>query len=326
MKKRVGVLMGGPSTERDISIKSGKAVRAALLNKGIDAVPVELEKAPNYSLRSGTGQARDMNGYKELAEKKIRFFNINAAFIALHGSFGEDGQVQEILEKMKIPYTGSKVSASKLGMDKASSKIQFESNNIPVPRYKVMHKPELDKVPEARVYFKELGTPLVIKPCCEGSSIGLSIIDREDDFQEALLTAFRYSDRVIIEEYAKGREITVGILEDKALPIVEIVPKKRFFDFEAKYQKGLTEYIVPAGIEKAKYLECQNTGLAAHKALAARFFSRVDMILLDSGAPVVLEVNTVPGLTEISLLPKAAQAAGIDFEKLILKIMESILW
>ena len=306
--------MGGPSAERDISIKSGKAVCAALLNKGIDAVPVELEKA------------QDMNGYKERVAEKIQSLNIDAAFIALHGGFGEDGQIQEILEKMKIPYTGSRVNASRLGMDKASSKVLFESNSIPVPQYKVIYKPELDKGAGGRVYFKELGTPLVIKPCCEGSSIGLSIIDREDDFQKAFLTAFRYSEGVIVEEYVKGREITVGILEDKALPIVEVVPKKRFFDFEAKYQKGLTEYIVPARIGKAKYLECQKIGLAAHNALAARFFSRVDMIVADSGAPVVLEVNTVPGLTEISLLPKAAQAAGVDFEKLILKIMESTLW
>lgn len=314
MKKRVGVLMGGLSAEREISIKSGNAVRAALLNKGIDAVPVELEMAQN------------VNGYRSYVTDKIRSSNIDIAFIALHGEFGEDGSIQKILEEIKIPYTGSKVDASSLGMDKVRSKAIFESSNIPVPRYKVIRRPDLDKHPVARVYFKELGSSLVIKPSCEGSSIGLSIIEKEDNLQEALANAFKYSGDVIIEEYVQGREITVGILEDKALPIVEIMPKKKFFDFEAKYQKGLTEYAVPASIEKAKYIECQKTGLLAHKALGADFFSRVDMILTGSGVPVVLEVNTIPGLTEVSLFPKAALAAGIDFESLILKIMEPILW
>ena len=314
MKRRVGVLMGGPSAERDISIRSGKAVHSALLNRDIDAVSIELE------------MAQDLNGYKEYVMEVIRSLNIDTAFIALHGEFGEDGNIQNILEEMKIPYTGSRIEASRLGMDKISSKDIFRSNNIPVPRYRVIHGPGLDKGPGSQVYFKELGSPLVVKPSCGGSSIGLSIIDKETDFQGSLAKAFKYTDDVMIEEYIRGREIAVGILEDKALPVIGIVPRKKFFDFEAKYQEGLTEYRVPADIEKAKYIECQGIALSAHKAIGARFFSRVDMILADSGVPVVLEVNTIPGLTEISLLPKAARAAGIDFDKLILKIMESTLW
>jgi len=164
MKRRVGVLMGGPSAERDISIRSGKAVYSALLNRHIDAVSIELE------------MAQDLNGYKEYVTEVIRSLNIDTAFIALHGEFGEDGNIQNILEEMKIPYTGSKIDASRLGMDKISSKDIFRSNNIPVPRYRVIHRLGLDKGPGSQVYFKELGSPLVVKPSCGGSSIGLSII------------------------------------------------------------------------------------------------------------------------------------------------------
>ncbi|MDP8230563.1 MAG: D-alanine--D-alanine ligase [Candidatus Gorgyraea atricola] len=317
MKKRVGVLMGGPSSEHDISIKSGKAVCKALLNEGMDAVPIELVEL---------GQAQAMNGYREEARRLIQSYNIEIAFIALHGGFGEDGAIQELLEEMHIPYTGSKVSASKLGIDKIGSRNIFKRHNIPMPRYAAINKAVLDKALDPRVYFKELGTPLVIKPSHEGSSIGLTIVDSEKDFRRALEDAFKYSEDVLIEEYVRGREITVGIFDERPLPVVEIVPKKRFFDFEAKYKKGLTEYRVPAEIEKRKYAESQKIALMAHKALAARFFSRVDMILSEKGVPVVLELNTIPGLTEMSLLPKAARSSGIDFQKLVLKITESALW
>lgn len=314
MKKRVGVLMGGPSAEKTISIKSGMTVCRALESRGIDVVPIELRDAPT------------MNGYREQVIKEIYSSNIDVAFVALHGRFGEDGEIQDILEYMKIPYTGSKSMASRLGMDKISSRAIFESRHIPVPRFTIINKADLDKHYDTQVYFKELGLPLVVKPSCEGSSIGLSIIDSGADFHVAASNAFKYSDKVMVEEYIHGREITVGILEEKALPIVEIAPKKRFFDFEAKYNNLLTEYKVPAEIPEKKYRECQATGLEAHKALGARFFSRVDMILSEKGVPVVLEVNTIPGLTETSLLPKAALAAGIDFKNLVLKILESTIW
>ncbi len=314
MKKRVGVLMGGPSDEKIISIKSGMAVCRALESKGIDVVPIKLRDTST------------MNGYREQVIKEIRSSDIDVAFVALHGRFGEDGEIQEVLEYMKMPYTGSKVMASRFGMDKISSRAIFESKRIPVPRSIIINKADLDKHHDVQVYFKELGLPLVVKPSCEGSSIGLSIVDSGADFHAAASSAFRYSDRAIVEEYVRGREITVGILEEKALPIVEIVPKKRFFDFEAKYNKLLTEYKVPADIPEKKYRECQAIGLEAHQALDARFFSRVDMILSEKGTPVVLEVNTIPGLTETSLLPKAALAAGIDFKNLVLKILESTIW
>ena len=317
-QKRVGVLMGGPSSERDISIKSGKAVFRALKKNNINAVSYELAMPLNTS------------GYIQSVKEKIGAMDIDIAFIALHGEFGEDGTIQKILEEIKIPYAGSKTRASKLAIDKIDSREIFEKNNIPMPRYNVVVRgevlPDEPVSDNIKIFFKELSMPIVVKPSTEGSSIGLSMVDSENSLYKAVSNAFKYSDRVIIEEYIEGREITVGILEDRALPVVEIIPKNRFFDFEAKYNKGATDYKVPAEIDKEKYRECQEMALLAHKVLGARFFSRVDMILDKDGTPYILELNTIPGLTETSLLPLAAAEAGIDFNQLVLKILESSLW
>src|SRR3989338_5428150 len=208
-------------------------------------------------------------------------------------------------------------------MNKITAKEVFRSNNVPIARHEVLARSSFNKNCDINAYFKLLGPILVVKPSNGGSSIGLNIAGNEKDLKTAIDDAFRYDDRLIIEEYIPGREITVGIIEDKALPIVEIVPKRKFFDFTAKYQKGMTEYIVPAEIEKSIYEKCQDIGLAAHKVLSARSFSRVDIILNKKKGPVVLEVNVIPGLTETSLLPKAARAIGIGFEDLCLKILDS---
>lgn len=314
MRKRIGVLMGGPSAERDISIKSGKAVCRALDSIKVDSVPVELDKP------------LDMEGYNNKILSQLESLNLDVAFIALHGEFGEDGTIQNILEDMDMLYTGSRVDASILAMDKIRAKKIFEANNIPTPRHKVLEKDELDCIHSINSFFEELGRYLVIKPYNGGSSIGLAIVSNEKDFYTAVSDAFRYSDKVMIEEYISGREITVGILDDKALPIIEIIPKSFFFDFIAKYEKGLTEYIVPAKISRDIYYVCQDTALNAHKTLGARSFSRIDIILNDKGIPYVLEVNTIPGLTETSLLPKAALAAGINFSGLCNKILDSAIW
>jgi D-alanine--D-alanine ligase len=310
----VGVLMGGPSSEREISVRSGKAVCRALEAKKIDCVPVELMPGPNT------------NGYKESVAAKLALLKIDIAFIALHGEFGEDGTVQGLLERMNIPYTGSSSSASRVAMNKITAKGVFKKNNIPSARHHVLEKNRLAEDFDAKIYFRTLGPELVVKPSNGGSSIGLNIVDNEKGLGAAVNDAFRYDDKLIIEEYIPGREITVGIIEDRALPVVEIIPKRKFFDFTAKYEKGLTEYIVPADIEKSIYEKCQDMGLRAHKALSARSFSRVDIILNNKKGPVVLEINTIPGLTETSLLPKAARAAGIEFEDLCLKILGSASW
>lgn len=312
--KRVGVLMGGPSSERDISIKSGKAVCNALRAKKIDYVSVELMPGANT------------NAYKKAVSSLIAREKIDVAFLALHGEFGEDGTVQELLEEMNIPYTGSTSCASKVAMNKIAAKEILKRNNIPLARHQVLTKSSFNKGCGIKTYFNDLGPSIVVKPSNGGSSIGLNIVNNEEHLKIAIDDAFRYGDELIIEEYIPGREITVGIIEDKALPIVEIVPKRKFFDFTSKYEKGMAEYIVPAEIEEKTYKICQDSGLRSHKALSAKSFSRVDIILNEKIGPVVLEINTIPGLTETSLLPKAAKSAGIGFEDLCLKILDSASW
>lgn len=302
---KIGVLMGGPSTEREVSLKSGKAVHEALKENGFDAVGIDI-----------------INGKKQDNIRLIKSRKISCAFLALHGRFGEDGQIQRILETLKIPYTGSGVRASKLAMDKVSSRRIFEAAGLNVPGYKIINKSTYRQKKGAMI-LNGLDLPLVIKPATGGSSIGLSIIEKEVDLESALKSAFAFDDRVIVEEYIAGRELTAGILEDCALPVIEIVPKKKFFDFEAKYTCGLTEYIVPAEIEERLAKKIKRTALTCHRLLGCLGFSRVDIILDKDNRVFVLEVNTIPGLTNTSLLPKAARIVGIEFNELCLKLIKS---
>lgn len=294
---RIGVLMGGPSSEREISLKSGNAAFEALKNAGYDAV------------------AMDAVGN---IEEKILSEGISVAFIALHGRFGEDGAIQSILEKMGIPYTGSGPEASAKALDKEASRRIFKNNGIFVPNCTILYRNySVDKfIDDVALKF-----PLVVKPACEGSSIGLSIVDNKKDLASAIAQAFHYDEKVLVEEYIPGKEITVGILEDKPLPVIQIVPKNKYYDFHAKYTKGMTEYVVPAKIDEKEYKAAQKAGLDAHLVLGCSGFSRVDMIIDQGHRPVVLEVNTIPGLTETSLLPKAAAACGINFTQLCEKLI-----
>jgi D-alanine-D-alanine ligase len=315
----IGVLMGGPSAEREISLRSGKAVYEALKQSGLEVVAIDVK----------TDNLKELIGL-------IKPYNINCAFVALHGRFGEDGQIQKLLEILKIPYTGSGVEASRLAMDKIASRKIFESAGLRIPRYKVIDKPRSSL--EYKIMLKEgrgkprysrnsevyniLGLPLVIKPATQGSSIGLSIIDKEQNLDKAVALAFSFDKKIIIEEYIRGREMTVGILDGRALPVIEIIPKKRFFDYEAKYQPGLTSYIVPARLEERIAKRLKRAALSAHKLLGCFGCSRVDMILNKEDLPVVLEVNSIPGLTETSLLPKAAKSEGIEFAELCLRLIK----
>jgi D-alanine-D-alanine ligase len=299
---RIGVLMGGSSSEREISLKSGRAVYDALQKLDLQVIAIDIK---TESIEANI--------------KLIESYGIDCAFLALHGRFGEDGQIQNILEIMKIPYTGSGVEASRLAMDKAASRSIFESGGLHVPKYKALDKVSYNQ--DVKIN-PDLSWPLVIKPATHGSSIGLTIIDKEADLIKALDLAFTYDDRVIIEEYIKGRELTVGILDDQSLPIIEIIPKKTFFDFEAKYQPGMTDYIVPAQLEESIANRVSQAALSAYRLLNCLACSRVDMILSQGQVPFVLEVNTIPGLTTTSLLPKAAKVIGIEFDKLCLKLIE----
>lgn len=300
---RIGVLMGGPSSEREISLKSGKAVYEALTQLRLDAVCVDIKTdRKNENLRL-------LDSHK-----------IDCAFLALHGRFGEDGQMQKILENLKIPYTGSGVRASKLAMDKIASRRIFESARVCVPAYKVIKRKQLKAFLTRKA--GSLTYPLVIKPAAHGSSIGLSIIDKPQGLEDALQEAFRFDERAVIEEYIKGRELTVGILNDRALPVIEVIPKNEFFDFEAKYQPGLTEYVVPAKLKESLAQRVKKAALLCHKLLGCSGCSRVDIILSCDDKPFVLEVNTIPGLTNTSLLPKAAGITGIDFTNLCLTLIK----
>lgn len=292
---RIAVLAGGPSNEREISIRSGRAVHKALKESGCDVVLAEI---------SGSG-----------VKRAVRPLSADVVFLALHGRFGEDGTIQKVLEDMAIPYTGSGVMASKLALDKIAAKKVFERHGILIPQYKVIDKRAVNAA-------RRLSYPIVVKPRNEGSSIGLSIVRRIEELGAALGKAFKYSDKIIAEKFIEGREITVGILDEKPLPVIEIVPGRDFYDFYAKYKDKKTEYITPAHLPRHIYKRAQKIGLAAHKALRCRDFSRVDMILTADGDIFTLEVNTIPGLTKRSLLPKAAGSAGISFNMLCIRFLE----
>jgi D-alanine--D-alanine ligase len=249
----------------------------------------------------------------------ISSYKIDCAFIALHGFFGEDGQIQGLLDGLGIPYTGSGKSASELAMDKVASRKIFAAAGIAVPRYELVKKSAYQR---GELKDFNLQLPWVIKPCGHGSSVGLSIIDKREDLEKGLEFAFGFDEQALVEEYLPGREITVGILAEKALPVIEIVPKNRFFDYQAKYTAGMTDYIVPAQLEESIAAKAQEAALLAHKSLGCSGCSRVDMILNKDNAPVVLELNSIPGLTAISLLPKAARLVGIEFPQLCLKLIQ----
>lgn len=296
---RIGVLVGGPSSEREISLKSGKAVYDSLSAAGFDVVAIDIRSS-------------DTQENKRL----LKAAEINCAFIALHGSFGEDGQIQSILDDAGIIYTGSGVKASQLAMNKAASRTAFRSKGLSVPLSRVVSKGA-----SAGEIAKDIALPLVVKPVTGGSSIGMSIVDKWQDLNHAVNLAFSFCDSILIEEYVRGREFTVGILNERALPVIEIIPKNKFFDYEAKYKKGMTDYDVPAKLSKALAEEIQDAALCAHNLLGCLGCSRVDMIVDERGRICVLEINTIPGLTETSLLPKAASCVGIDFFNLCLTLI-----
>jgi D-alanine-D-alanine ligase len=296
-KKKVAVMMGGLSREREISLKTGKAILRALAEKGYAVIPIDVGD--------------------DIAEKLVKE-KIDCAFLALHGRFGEDGTIQGMLELMKIPYTGSGVLGSALAMDKIMSKKFFLCEKIPTPRFEVFRRDEIKKDQPKKI---SLPLPVVVKPAREGSTIGVSIVRKEEDLSPALREAGGYDVEILIEDFMRGKEITVGILEDIPLPIIEVVPKSGFYDYHSKYTKGETQYIVPARIAREKYLYAQEISLKAFQTLGCSGVARVDLMTDENENPFVIDVNTMPGMTETSLLPKAANYAGISFEDLVERIL-----
>lgn len=300
---RIGVLMGGYSSERPISLKSGRAVYDALKRQGCAVAALDiLEKEPAKIAAS-------------LIEAKM-----DVAFIALHGHLGEDGTIQTILENIGVPYTGSGVEASRLALNKVLAQDLFKKNNIPVPAYITLSKQNFMTVEVALREFNSL--PVVVKPACEGSSIGVSVVRQKEELAPAIERAWQYGDIVLLEQYIKGRELTVGILDQCPLPVIEICHRRDLFDFAAKYEAGMTEYIIPADLPHVLSLRLQETALKAHSVLGCQDLSRVDFMLDQEQNDYVLEVNTIPGFTATSLLPKAAKYSGIDFDQLCLKLIQ----
>ena len=296
---KVAVLFGGKSAEREVSIKSGNAVLAALLRQGVDAHAFDPAK-------------------QALSELK----GFDRVFNALHGRYGEDGTIQGALEIMGLPYTGSGVMASSVGMDKWRTKLLWCALNIKTPEFEM-----IEAQSDFTTIEKKLGLPLFVKPANEGSSIGITKVKQKDGLKAAYLLAAEADPLVIAEKFVGGGEYTVGILEDKqnglsALPIVRIVPKNEFYDYEAKYLRDDTEYLCPCGLSAEKETQIQQEALQAFRAVGCRGWGRVDFLMDEQGNHYFLEVNTSPGMTDHSLVPMAAKAAGIGFDELVIKILE----
>ena len=297
--------MGGRSGEREVSLRSGQRVFDSLKRQGFNVISLDLED--------------DLTS-------KLKQEKVDIVYIILHGKFGEDGTVQGMLELAGIPYTGSKVLASALAMNKLAAKRIFDAVGIPTPRYlgidgSLEIKQEIEKVK------KLFPLPLVLKPTSEGSSLGVHLIKQAEELDTILMKVANEYKEVFVEEYINGKEVTVGIIGKgeglQALPVLELVPKKEFYDYEAKYTEGMTEFILPARLSKPLYQKTQAVALAAHKALGCYGVSRVDIIVGKDHVPYVHEVNSIPGMTERSDLPAEAAAAGISFDQLVVKILES---
>jgi D-alanine-D-alanine ligase len=295
-KATIGVLYGGPSAERQVSIKSGAAIADALEDSGflVQRVLVSADFEFRFSL-----------------------LDIDVAVLGLHGAYGEDGGIQTMLERWGIPYTGSGADASRAAFDKELAKSRFRDAGLATP----------DAIAVRSLSFSErfgvgrLGWPMVVKPNANGSSIGVSLARNARELHAAIASALEFDERVLIEQFVPGREMTVGILGDAALPVVEIRTPREFFNYDAKYQDRETQYLCPAPLDEASAASVQQTALAAHKALGCRDYSRVDIIVAADGTQYVLEVNTLPGMTDHSLLPKAAAASGLTFAGLCERIM-----
>jgi len=295
LPKKIAVLKGGPGSERDVSLATAAGVSKALRSAGIEVVDVDV-RDENFKLPA----------------------DVDLAFDCIHGTFGEDGILQKVLEDRGVPYTGEGVDGSRNAFDKILTKEKFVAHKIATPQSEVI----------AAGQRPEMSVPLVVKPARQGSTVGIVIVKNENELDGALKEAAKYDDKLLIEKFVSGRELTIGILGDQALPILEIIPKGGFYDFNTKYpflnpQAGASaQHVCPAKIDNALTKKIQELALAAFRALGLVVYARVDVLLSDSGEPSVLEANTIPGMTEASLLPEGAAAAGISYPELCLRIIE----
>ncbi len=294
---KVAVLMGGWSAERDVSLNSGNAVLAALLKAGVDAHAVDLKKK----------DATQLNSFD-------RVFNI------LHGRGGEDGVIQGFLEYMEIPYTGTAVLGSALAMDKIRTKDIWVNKGLQTPAYKTVK--DIDDCERAIV---ELGLPVIVKPALEGSSIGISKVEKQSEMKAAFELANNCDSEVLVEKWIEGEEYTASILNGQVLPLIRLRTPNQFYDYEAKYKSDSTEYLCPCGLSEEKEKELAGIAIEAFNAISAKGWGRVDFMLDEQQKPWLIEVNTVPGMTDHSLVPMAAKQAGYDFETLVIEILKTSL-
>lgn len=286
--RTVGVIMGGVSQEREISLRSGRAIAEGLRQADYDVMEIDLRQR-KISVPAG----------------------IEAVFIALHGEFGEDGQIQSLLEEQAIPYTGAGPEGSRMAFDKKIAKKLMVENRICTPDYEVLRLPEQKMLP----------LPVVVKPVAQGSSFGVHRVTQASEWGDAFSDAFSYNGEVLVERYIEGKEIAVGIVGDEILPAIEIRAPDNDYNYTAKYTQGVTEYLVPAPISEAEKQACRQLAWRTFQVLRCRGMGRVDLRLTPRGEPYVLELNTIPGFTETSLLPKAAGSVGCSFSSLCDKIM-----
>jgi D-alanine-D-alanine ligase len=292
---KITVMLGGPSAEREVSLRTGAAVAKALRSLGHDVHELDPE-TPDWILPPNT----------------------DVVFLALHGTYGEDGTVQSQLEQLGIPYTGCDAEASRIAFDKVLTKQRCAEAGVPTAKFVVV---DSAKTPWPRGW----APPVVVKPVRQGSSVGLQFVERVEQWSEALHEALRYDTQVLVEEKVDGREVTVGLLAGETLPAIEVRPKQGVLDYRNKYTPGATEYFCPAPFDRAITERIQTAALGAFRAIGGRDYARVDVMVRASGYPVVLEVNTLPGMTETSLLPKAAAAAGINYAMLCQRMVELAL-
>lgn len=291
--KKIGVLCGGTSSEREISLMSGKAVYEAIKKLGFDVVLIDVDK----------------NVATKLVKEKIQI-----AYVILHGAMGEDGTIQGMLEIMGIAYTGCGVFSSSASIDKIISKKMFEYAKIPTAKWFTIEKNKPFDIPKF---------PVVVKPASQGSAIGVSIVKNKKEFKKAVKLAFSFENRVLVEQYIKGMEITVGVLNGKPLPVIEIVPKGKFYDFKSKYTLGQSTHIIPARLPNKVLKKVQYIALKIFSEFMCNGICRVDMIVDKKNSIYVLELNTLPGMTQTSLFPDAAKYIGMSFESLVLEILKS---
>ena len=294
---KVAVLLGGRSSERDISLLSGNAVLAALVRRGVQAQPFDPDGLPLAAL----------------VER-----GIDRVWIALHGPGGEDGAVQGALEWLGVPYTGSGVLGSAIGMDKLRTKQLAVANEIPTPAFRILAGPD-----DCRRAAGELGLPLAVKPATQGSSVGMSRVEQAGDLEAAWRAAAALDPVVIAEPWVRGRELTVGVLQGMALPAIRIETPRTFYDYQAKYFADDTRYHIPCGLDAAAEEALKRHALAAFRACGAQGWGRVDFMMDEDDRPWLLEINTVPGMTDHSLVPMAARAVGIDFDELVWRVLET---